>query len=325
MSRLRVWTTIGIIPVFAAAFALVGCGGGDKGTDKPQTRPGSGGSGSKASTDSAGNPPSGGGAELVALKGTGVATIKGKVTYDGTPPAQKTIDMPASLSKEDKDHCLKDPDGVKDHTWVVGPDKGVANVVVWLKAPRGKYFDIPPDLQKPEQMTVKVDQPFCQYLPHVSVTYPSFYDGQSKKQKRTGQVFEVSNSAPIAHNTSWAPSNELLDDGANKLLPKKTGVEKIELLAHAKKPGDQDLLTLKCQIHQWMTGYVWAFDNPWAAVTDKNGNYEIKNAPAGVELFVAAWHEPDKYVLPEGKGSKEGEKMELKPGDTKTLDFKVSQ
>ena len=46
----------------------------------------------------------------------------------------------------------------------------------------------------------------------------------------------------------------------------------------------------KCTIHGWMTGYVRIFDHPYYAVTDANGNFEIKNAPVG-KFRIVYWHE----------------------------------
>ena len=46
----------------------------------------------------------------------------------------------------------------------------------------------------------------------------------------------------------------------------------------------------KCTIHGWMTGYVRIFDHPYYAVTDENGKFEIKNAPAG-KFRIVYWHE----------------------------------
>jgi hypothetical protein len=39
-----------------------------------------------------------------------------------------------------------------------------------------------------------------------------------------------------------------------------------------------------------MTGYVRVFDHPYYAVTDKDGKFEIKNAPTG-DYRIVYWHE----------------------------------
>jgi hypothetical protein len=48
-------------------------------------------------------------------------------------------------------------------------------------------------------------------------------------------------------------------------------------------------------IHPWIQGYVWAFDHPLFAVTDANGDFEIKDAPRGTWRLVV-WHEKVGYL-----------------------------
>ena len=45
-----------------------------------------------------------------------------------------------------------------------------------------------------------------------------------------------------------------------------------------------------CDIHPWMTAWWMVLDNPYFAVTDENGNFEIKNVPAGTQKVVV-WQE----------------------------------
>src|SRR5205085_1255578 len=97
----------------------------------------------------------------IAAKGTG--TVKGTVKFQGTPPQAKQLEFPA----EHKDYCLKgDATETTDYTWRVGPNGGVENVVVWLKAPAGHYFDVPEAQRKPASDTATVDQPHCAFVPH---------------------------------------------------------------------------------------------------------------------------------------------------------------
>jgi hypothetical protein len=50
------------------------------------------------------------------------------------------------------------------------------------------------------------------------------------------------------------------------------------------------MLKFKCDVHQWMTGYVWIQNNRYFAVTSNDGAFEIKNVPAGT-YELQAWHE----------------------------------
>ena len=50
-------------------------------------------------------------------------------------------------------------------------------------------------------------------------------------------------------------------------------------------------VTLGCNIHDWMIGYIYVADTPFFAKTDKDGVAEIEHLPAG-EYTVRVWH-PD--------------------------------
>jgi hypothetical protein len=308
--------TIFMVPVLAIVLTAVGCGGGEKKvTDSSGGGKRERGKSEKVESSTA-TPP---GAKT-AVKPTGFATIKGKISFDGTPPPPADIRIPDD--NKDKQYCLKGAH--TDPTWIVSPDGGVKNAVLWVRAPINKYFEVPADQQHPVEPVVKIDQPFCAFEPHVAITFPSFFDG--KTQKPTNQQLEIANSASITHNTNWSPRNTRLNSGDNVILEPKKAPREIPLfnLPTAKnRAGIEDLLSLKCNIHQWMTGYVWAFDHPYAAITKDDGTYEIKNVPAGTELQLMGWHEPGEYFLP---GGEKGETVApLKENETKVMDFKIKK
>jgi hypothetical protein len=71
-----------------------------------------------------------------------------------------------------------------------------------------------------------------------------------------------------------------------------------------------------------MAGYVRIFDHPYYAITDENGNFEIKNAPAG-KFRIVFWHENG---VRGGAKGRFGEPIEIK-GPTlemKPTEFDVS-
>src|SRR5262245_16353285 len=86
----------------ALAFPMVS-GGRRESKEKPSTKP------SATSHGETGKPGAAAKGEKTALESTGVATIKGKVTYDGDPPP--TGDMKAAMQAvtdpKDREHCLK--------------------------------------------------------------------------------------------------------------------------------------------------------------------------------------------------------------------------
>ena len=49
-------------------------------------------------------------------------------------------------------------------------------------------------------------------------------------------------------------------------------------------------IKVKCDVHPWMASYLHVVKHPFFAVTDADGNYEIKNVPPG-EYELITWHE----------------------------------
>jgi hypothetical protein len=49
-------------------------------------------------------------------------------------------------------------------------------------------------------------------------------------------------------------------------------------------------VTLKCNIHSWMTAHVAVFSHPYFQVTGKDGSFALAGVPPGT-YTVSAWHE----------------------------------
>lgn len=277
-------TTCRLIPSFTLALLLVvsGCKKGPKPIEIEDDDP-------KSQSTS-----------LTALECKGTGTIKGRVTYDGQMP--KLDDLKAT-----KDETVCAMGDMANQTWK-GKNGGVQNVVVWVMPPKGKCFPPPGDKEFWEKELV-IDQPHCAFIPHVSVAFPGYYDPKAGKIVASGQKVVVKNSAPIGHNTKYS-GDSLTNPGDSKNLNVKTGQFEMPL-----KPDDKNPIFLNCNFHPWMSGYVWAFSHPYAAVTDENGNFEIKNVPAGCQITLMAWHEQPKEFVSEG--------VEVKDGQTLTKDLKV--
>jgi hypothetical protein len=64
------------------------------------------------------------------------------------------------------------------------------------------------------------------------------------------------------------------------------------------QPGDEKTVTfrepefirVKCDVHPWMTATIGVFANPFFAVTDGDGRFELANLPAGKYKLIT-WHE----------------------------------
>jgi hypothetical protein len=178
-------------------------------------------------------------------------TIKGKVVYQGAVPTKKIIPT------KDKEVC---GDIREEPQVIVGPDKAVQDSVVYLKnVEKGKALEKP--AKKPE--IVNKD---CVFVPRVQA-FP------------VGTVVIV-NSDPVMHNTHAFHGKSTV---FNVALPLKD--QRIE--RPLKKPG---LTRIECDAHGWMLAWIYAADNPYYAVTAKDGAFEIKDVPPGSYTLVA-WHE----------------------------------
>ena len=232
--------------------------------------------------------------------------ILGRVVLNGEIPAMPLIEKMATHN--DHAQCLAGEEFEKiDQKWIISKDKGVANVVIFLRPPQGKYFSVnEEDKNRTDKVVIK--QPHCAYVPHVAAAFPSYFDG--KGQKRTGQTFAVENTAAFNHNTSWK-GDPLKTGNGNRNL--KAGEELTIELQPESSP-----IALACDVHPWMNAKVWAFDHPYFAVTKMDGSFEIKNVPTGVEVGLVAWHEAPGYF----HGGKEGTKMRFNKGDN-PVDLKI--
>jgi plastocyanin len=132
-----------------------------------------------------------------------------------------------------------------------------------------------------------LDQRGCRYVPHVQ-TLP------------VGSTLEVVNGDPTLHNVHGYLGQAT---AFNLAMPSKDS----RLARQLKKPG---LVVVKCDVHAWMSAYVWVADGP-AAVTGENGAYAMADVPPGT-YEVTAWHEK----LGERKGT-----ATVPPTGTATLDF----
>lgn len=220
--------------------------------------------------------------------------VKGQLVFAGdNVPARNPINMGMN---QDKEHCLgKGP--LLDEEWVVNKDnKGVRWALVWLTTETGKSLSIHPDLKEIKVKEVVMDQPCCAFIPHALGL-------------RAGQDLVVKNSSPVHHNVNWG-GNPLVNLGGNILI-RAGDSHTIKDLAPDKLP-----VRVSCQLHPWMNAKVGVFDHPYFAVTDENGNFEIKQAPAG-DWRLVVWHEGVGWRG--GAAGRKGEKITVKNNDTTDL------
>lgn len=179
--------------------------------------------------------------------------IAGQVLFRGTPPQPGTL----AVTKHQEICGSSKP----DESLIVGSQGGLKNAIITVETiSRGKKVD---KTAKPY-----LDNHDCQFVPHVQAV-------------SAGARLEIRNSDAVLHNTHGS----LLGRTAfNLALPLKG--QKVEKVMRR-----SGLVHVTCDAgHTWMSAYVLVAENPYFAVSDDNGRFEIKDVPPG-KYKLKAWHE----------------------------------
>jgi Carboxypeptidase regulatory-like domain len=203
-------------------------------------------------------------------------TIEGHVKLTGTPPPNAVIKMGADPN------CLKINAGkrVVEQTVVRASDGGLMNVFVNVK---GSFP------QAGASPAAVIDQQGCVYHPRV-------------QGARVGQALEVKNSDATLHNIH---SMSTKGNDFNVGQPLAGMVYKYQLKT------EEVMLHVRCDVHNWMTGYIGIVSHPYFAVTDAAGAFTIANVPAGKQT-VQVWHEQYGALT---------QTVDAKAGGTTTVEF----
>lgn len=244
--------------VALACFLAVGCEDKKEGAQPaapPATSTAAPASGAAAAPSGAAVAPSGAAAApsgAAAAQSGDKGDVKGTVTVTGKLPVME------DLKRNSDAFCAKKQ--MKDESVVAGKKGELANVLVHIN---GLPATPPPS----EKATLSQDD--CMYRPHVM----GIVDGQK---------LEIRNGDPVLHNVHTYEGARTLFNVAQ--VPGTPNIEK----TFEQKQGV--MLKFKCDVHQWMTGYVWVQNNGYFAVTDKDGTFTIKDVPVGT-YDIEAWHE----------------------------------
>jgi plastocyanin len=140
------------------------------------------------------------------------------------------------------------------------------NIVVYVDTIAGKNFE-------PPAKHVVEDQKHMTFVPHVLVVLK-------------GTTVDFLNSDPVGHNVYW-PSIS-----GDKKLHANLGTWP----QGQSKPftfNDLGVAPLLCNVHPEMSGYVVVVPTPYFATTNKEGEFDIKDVPAG-SYTLKTWSEQGK-------------------------------
>lgn len=217
--------------------------------------------------------------------------ISGKVTITGGKPIAKGFNL---ITFPDPVYCGRISTGtgwrILDE-FRIAPDGGLKDVVVFLaEVQRGKPFTFsPPTIEARD----------CRFLPFMTIV-----------KDRSDVV--VMNMDPVMHDiqayeTSYLGPRVLF----NTPLPmnphhrREVSADSHEHLAgepvtqpiHMTK--GRRIFVLQCGFHAYMESWGMAIDNPYYAVTGKDGTFSIPDVPPG-EYTLVAWH-PQVQTMQERK------------------------
>ena len=182
-------------------------------------------------------------------------SITGKVLYAGPEFRLRAVRMNADPKCEElhKERVFADNRLVSD-------DQGVANVFVYVEGVEGTF-------ETPTQ-SVQLGQEGCLYTPRVLGLM-------------LNQPLEISNGDPTTHNVRClGKRNRPFNVGQPEGTPPRTKTFNRPEMA----------LKIKCDIHPWMSAYVFVMEHPYFAVTKADGSFTIDGLPPGRHT-IKAWHE----------------------------------
>ena len=184
-------------------------------------------------------------------------SVSGTVSYEGEPLKR----FPLRMDADPNCAAMYEGKRVLSRDSLVGDDGAVANVFVYLReAPEGAAGD------RPEE-AVRLEQRGCLYTPRIIGV-------------RVEQDIEIVNDDPTLHNVrALARANRPFNIGQPARGTRTKSFRAPE------KP-----IQVKCDVHPWMSAYVFVMEHSFHSTTGRDGRYRIDGLPAGSHELVF-WHE----------------------------------
>jgi hypothetical protein len=170
---------------------------------------------------------------------------------------------------------------------------GLKDAVVYLF---GKFEDGKPisELKHPDTLNQRV----CSYEPRVFVV-------------PVGARLSITSEDEVGHNVRMTGAADL------NIAVSKGG-------RTSRKFEQAGLVKVGCDIHPWMTGYIHVAKQPYYAVTDTDGQFELTDVPPGnhqIKLWHEAWWPEDGRIASPIVST---HSVTVRPGQTTTVTFDLS-
>lgn len=209
--------------------------------------------------------------------------IRGKVTIEGGSPRPMAFNL---VTIPDPVFCGRISNGtgwrfVED--FIIGPDKGLKDVVVTLKnAKKGKPFILP---------KVYIEAKDCDFIPFVNVLRdhdkvtvvnvdPVEHDIQGYETARERGARVLFNR-PLPMNPFHTLAGFVSDEPT--YLAGEPMVEEVHLRR------GRNTFVMQCGFHPYMFSWGVVVDNPYYAITKEDGLFELTDVMPGTYILTA-WH-----------------------------------
>jgi plastocyanin len=140
------------------------------------------------------------------------------------------------------------------------------NIVVYIDTIAGQSFP------KPAQH-VLMNQDHLAFVPHVLPILQ-------------GTTVDFKNNDAVGHNVYWPAVNHNRKLAINLGTWPQGGIKSYTF-------NDLGDVSLLCNVHPQMSGYIFVVPTPYFALTDKDGSFTIRNVPAG-QYTLKTWSEDAK-------------------------------
>ena len=192
-------------------------------------------------------------------------SVTGKVTFDGALPAEAVENI---LITKNPEVCGT---GEREVVWIDVKDGALRGVFVFLdKIKEGKAW------AEPEGGNYLIDQKGCRFTPWAQVVRP-------------GPVVIRNSDKGVLHNIN---TREMIGVEKGRVVKRTMfnfGQPDPGDIEQAIKPRRSAYISINCEAHNFMFGFMMAPPHPYAVVVGEDGSFEIGDIPPG-DYTLKAWH-----------------------------------
>ena len=200
---------------------------------------------------------------------TSGGSVKGKLMFEGELPvdAIERISITKNL-----DVCDEENSGVREVVWVDVKDGALRGAFVFIdKIAEGKKWG------EPEDSAYIINQEGCRFRPWAQVVKPG--------------PITIRHSDPdsVLHNIN---TREMIGVEKGRIVKRTMfnfGQPEPGDIIKKLKPRRSPFISLNCEAHNFMFGFMMAPKHPYAVVVGEDGSYTLDDIPAG-DYTIKAWH-----------------------------------